>query len=174
MSFSETTIIVWDLAEVLHAYFLYLTQNIKKMCQSYKDDIKTSGLRFNKIKGFWFIKGSFKWRGLLEAPLYCGYLWWNVRLSVPFGDTSLIHVKTPVILTHTLLLYHWYKCTHSEKGSKHNNELSVPWKGLEDLYFRSLTPKYMDHTVRATDLIQSLHFMRKRSWKRPTQDSPIS
>lgn len=110
----------------------------------------------------------------LKPPFTVGTWWWNVRLSVPFGDTSLIHVKTPVILTHTLLLYHWYKCTHSEKGSKHNNELSVPWKGLEDLYFRSLTPKYMDHTVRATDLIQSLHFMRKRSWKRPTQDSPIS
>lgn len=52
VSFLETTIIVWDLAEVLHAYFLCLTQNIKKMCQTYKDDIKTSGLRFNKIKGF--------------------------------------------------------------------------------------------------------------------------
>lgn len=52
VSFLETTITVWNLAEVLHEYLLCLTQSIKKLCQSYKDDIETSGLRFSKIKDF--------------------------------------------------------------------------------------------------------------------------
>lgn len=54
----------------------------------------------------------------LNPPLYCGCLVVKSTMTIStFRATSLIHVKTPAIFTHLLLLHHWCKCPRSEKDS---------------------------------------------------------